>query len=256
MTTIVSPTTAPPLWLERQLAARNNPPGKRPWMAQNWRSLLFLHWEVDPGRLQSTLPKGLTVDTYNHRAYVGMVVFFMRGIRALWTPPLPGLSDFLELNVRTYVVGPDGTPGIWFYSLDCNQPLAVWGARTFYHLPYRHARMTADVSATIDYRSQLAGWSAPARYRWTPRGDAKPSQPGTLDFFLVERYWLFASSSRGTLKRGKVSHAPYGVCDADLEAFDIQPANGPLEGLLTGPPVHVSHSPGVDTRVFSLESAG
>jgi uncharacterized protein YqjF (DUF2071 family) len=242
--------------IERRLAARANPAGRSPWMAQNWRPLLFLHWEVDSHRLQATLPSGLTLDTYDGRAYVGMVVFFMRGIRALWTPSLPGLSNFLELNVRTYVVGPDGTPGIWFYSLDCNQPLAVWGARKFYHLPYRHARMTADVGTTIDYRSQLAGWDAPARYRWTPRGTVKPSQPGTLDFFLVERYWLFANSARGTLKRGKVDHTPYGLCDADLEAFDTRPANGPLDGLLTGPPVHVCHSPGVDTRVFSLEPAG
>lgn len=242
--------------VERLLAARQNPRGRSPWMAQTWKSLLFLHWEVDPGRLQATLPRGLTVDTHDGRAYIGMVVFFMRGIRPLWMPSLPGLSDFLELNVRTYVLGPDGMPGIWFYSLDCNQPLAVWGARTFYHLPYRHARMMADVGTTIDYRSQLGGWDAPARYRWTPRGDAKPSQPGTLDFFLIERYWLFARSSRGILKRGKVDHAPYGVCEADLEVFDTRPVNGPLDGLLSGSPVHVCHSPGVDTRVFSLELVG
>lgn len=228
-------------------------------MAQTWKSLLFLHWEVDAAFLQSLLPRGLTVDTWEGRAYVGMVVFFMRDIRPLWCPSIPWLSNFLELNVRSYVIGPDGTPGVWFHSLDCNQPLAVWGAKTFYHLPYRHAKQEARITAEsrIDYSSRLvtSGSSAEptARFRWTPKGTPSPSVPGTLDFFLIERYWLFAADRQGKLWRGKVDHTPYEVSSADLEAYDIAPANGPLEGKLVGPPVHVAHSPGVVTRVFSLE---
>ena len=106
-------------------------------MHHAWRDLLFLHWRVDPERIQRTLPPGLTVDVFDGAAYVGIVPFFMCDIRPRGLPAMPGLSNFMELNVRTYVHDAQGTPGVWFYSLDCNSRLTVWGARRFFHLPYR-----------------------------------------------------------------------------------------------------------------------
>src|SRR5690606_19660805 len=106
--------------------------------------LLFAHWHVDPALVQATLPTGLYVDTYEGHAYLGIVPFAMERVRPARLPALPWFSSFLELNVRTYVHDADGRPGVWFYSLDCNQPLAVTYARWRYHLPYQHARMAAD----------------------------------------------------------------------------------------------------------------
>ena len=112
-------------------------------MRQCWSGLLFLHWPVDPAMIQSRLPDGLFVDTYDNKAWLGVVPFFMDRVRPVMLPPVPGLSWFLELNVRTYVHDAQGRPGVWFFSLDCNQPLAVEIARRFFHLPYEHAAMKA-----------------------------------------------------------------------------------------------------------------
>jgi uncharacterized protein YqjF (DUF2071 family) len=131
--------------LESRIAVRELP-ARAHVMHQRWESLLFLHWRWDAAEIQRTLPPGLFVDTFQGDAWLAIVPFYMRGIRPRFCPPVPGISDFLELNVRTYVHDEQGRPGVWFYSLDCNQPLAVWTARTFFHLPYQHARMWAEIS--------------------------------------------------------------------------------------------------------------
>lgn len=135
--------------LAAQLAARE-PDGRRPVvMHHRWDSLLFLHWTVPAESIRKTLPSGLTVDTRNEKAYLGITVFFMQKVRLTGFPPFPWFSAFQELNVRTYVVDRAGVPGVWFYSLDCNQPLAVVGARASTGLPYFRAKMT---SAIGEYR--------------------------------------------------------------------------------------------------------
>src|SRR5947209_9596696 len=133
-----------------RLAART-PNGERPVvMHHRWEALLFLHWLVSPAEIQQTLPPGLTVDTFEDQAYLAISPFFMRKVRPVGVPPLPWLSEFQELNVRTYVFDERGVPGIWFYSLDCNQPLAVAGARMLSGLPYFNAEMSATFDGFID----------------------------------------------------------------------------------------------------------
>jgi hypothetical protein len=128
--------------LNQRLAHRDKP-SAFPVMRQRWSRLLFLHWPMEPDVIQATLPPGLTVDTFDGRAWIGVVPFFMERIRPVFCPPVPGISWFLELNVRTYVHNEQGNSGVWFYSLDCNQPLAVEIARRLFHLPYQHAEMKA-----------------------------------------------------------------------------------------------------------------
>ncbi|MFG0295490.1 MAG: YqjF family protein, partial [Maioricimonas sp. JB045] len=120
---------------EQRLQLRERPPC-RPVMYQSWQELLFLHWRIDTDIIQRTLPAGLHVDTCDGAAWLGVVPFLMRNIRPWWFCSVPGISNFLELNLRTYVCDDAGRPGVWFYSLDASQPLAVWAARTFFHLPY------------------------------------------------------------------------------------------------------------------------
>ncbi len=105
-------------------------------MRQSWDHLLFLHWVLSPARIQETLPPGLWVDCHDGQAYLGIVPFFMMRIRPNGLPSVPYLSHFLECNVRTYVHDEQGTPGVWFYSLDTNRWLAHWIARNFFKLPY------------------------------------------------------------------------------------------------------------------------
>src|SRR5437660_634498 len=106
------PTSA----MRQQMRAR--PKDQWTIMYQSWRDLLFLHWQYDAAAIQRTLPPGLQVDTFAGKAYLGIIPFFMQNVHPILVPPLAWLSDFLELNVRTYVFDENGVPGIWFYSLD------------------------------------------------------------------------------------------------------------------------------------------
>ncbi len=113
-------------------------------MHQCWSDLLFLHWEIDPDLLAARIPKRLNVDLHEGKAYIGIIPFFMKNVRPKFLPAFSKLSNFLELNIRTYVLDQDGSPGVWFFSLDCNQSLAVSIARSFFHLPYHNAQMKAQ----------------------------------------------------------------------------------------------------------------
>lgn len=219
---------------------------------QRWSDLLFAHWKVAPAQVQATLPSGLHCDTHEGCAYVGIVPFFMERIRPAFLPPLPWVSWFLELNVRTYVHDEQGRPGVWFYSLDCNQPIAVELARRFFRLPYFHARMTARRECgVIDYRCQRHG-SHEARYRWTSAGNTDVATLGSLEFFLLERYALFAAGVDGCLFTGRVHHEPYRYGATQVEALDTTPAT--LAGLeLKGAPCSLLAANHVDVEIFALQ---
>ena len=120
------------------------PAGRPQVMYQAWQKLLFLHWQVEVEEIQKMLPEGLRVDTFEGRAYVGVVPFYMRNIRPRYLPSLPWVSNFLELNVRTYVYDAKGVPGVWFFSLDANQAFAAYCGRRFFHMPYTSAKMKAE----------------------------------------------------------------------------------------------------------------
>jgi uncharacterized protein YqjF (DUF2071 family) len=221
-------------------------------MLQRWEKLAFLHWRWDAAEIQRTLPPGLFVDTFQSDAWLAIVPFYMRGIRPRFCPPVPVISDFLELNVRTYVHDEHGRPGVWFYSLDCNQPFAVWTARTFFHLPYQHARMQATHSDDwIDYSCHRRGEAAVSRFRYQVSHETHAAEPGSLEFFLAERYLLFSQSPRG-IRCGQVFHTPYPLAAVNLEAWDVHPLLQAGFADPHRPPDHVIGSPGVDVRVYPL----
>jgi uncharacterized protein YqjF (DUF2071 family) len=210
--------------LAARLAARE-PDGERPVvMYHRWEALLFLHWPIPVDEIQASLPDGLIADTYDGAAYLTISPFFMRNVRPVGLPPLPWLSEFQELNVRTYVFDEGGVPGIWFYSLDCDQPLAVTAARALTGLPYFSAEMTANVDGAIDYSCRRDGTEQPARYRYRGVGAAREAHPESLEFFLLERYYLY-SRRGGSLVRSQVSHAPYRFRTADVETSSSLPAH-------------------------------
>jgi len=237
--------------LESRLAFRD-PPTRAQVMHQRWESLLFLHWRWDAAEIQHTLPPGLFVDTFQGDAWLAIVPFYMRGIRPRFLPAMRGISDFLELNVRTYVHDEQGRPGVWFYSLDCNQRFAVWTARTFFHLPYQNARMSAQLSdCCIDYRCQRIGALNESHFRYRIAAKSQVAEPGSLAFFLAERYLLFSQTPRG-IRCGQVHHTPYPLAEASLEAWDVNPL---LQAGFTDPqrpPDHIIGSSGVDVAVYPL----
>jgi len=222
-------------------------------MYQRWEKLLFLHWRWDATEVQKRLPQGLYVDTFEGDAWVGVVPFYMRRIRPRFTPAVRGISDFLELNVRTYVHDGKGRPGVWFFSLDCNQPLAVWTARALFRLPYRHAVMTAAETAEgmVHYTSRLKNAASASEFKYRLEPASTFAEPGTLEFFLAERYLLFAQTRRG-LRCGRVYHTPYPLSAVTLGKWTDQPL---LENQFASPgrpPDHVVGASAVSVNIHGL----
>jgi uncharacterized protein YqjF (DUF2071 family) len=201
-------TPGPEQRLEQQKA-----PAGFPVMKQRWSELGFFHWQIPANLVQERLPKGLHVDTFDGHAWIGIVPFLMQRIRPVGLPPVPWISWFHELNLRTYVHDDSGTPGVWFFSLDCNQPVAVEIARKCFHLPYEHARMRSIVSEhTVEYFSQRSDiTSDEAKFQYSRPIAPKPAVFGSLEWFLIERYTLFSSDSAGHLYSGRVHHQPYQI---------------------------------------------
>ena len=204
---------------ERLLRARVRPT-RRAVMRQRWDDLFFLHWEYAAAAIQARLPSGLTVDTFEGKAYLGVVGFRMNAVRPFGLPALPWLSYFNELNVRTYVRDASGEPGVWFFSLDCDRAPAVVIARAGFGLPYEHAEMSFGPGLAQSCRRQ--GEQETARYAWSAVSSPQFAAPGSLEFHLAERYSFF-SVRRGRLVRGQVHHSPYQLSPADTTAWSDLP---------------------------------
>jgi len=192
---------------------------RRPWiMRQNWHDLLFAHWKVDAAQLRPLVPPELEIDLFEGHPYVAVAPFWMSGIRSRLLPPIPGLSRTPELNVRTYVRC-KGVPGVYFFSLDCASRAAVWGARTAYKLPYFHAEMRVQsLGESLQYRSRRLESPQPAEFRATYRPVSQPRrrEKNSLEYFLTERYCLYAVHS-GAVLRACIHHLPWPLQDATAQ---------------------------------------
>ncbi|MBV8563458.1 MAG: DUF2071 domain-containing protein [Actinobacteria bacterium] len=204
------------------------PVPERNWlMGQTWEDLLFAHWRVPLEQVRRHVPSELEVELHDGSAWLGITPFRLSGLRPRGGLPVPQLSSFFELNVRTYVRTRDEKPGIWFFSLDAASRLAVQGARRSYRLPYFDARMTLerrdgwfDVECA---RTSERGKVFSARYR--PEGPVFHAEPGSLEWFLAERYCLYTTDPAGALHRAEIHHEPWPLqtAEAEVELTSIAP---------------------------------
>jgi uncharacterized protein len=228
----------------------------RPWplrssswvMGQTWDDLLFAHWRVDAGVLRPHVPDRLSIDEHDGSAWVGVTPFVVTGLRARGMFPLPYVSSFRELNVRTYVTLED-KPGIWFFSLDASSEVAVAAARRLYRLPYFRAQITLERrGGRLLYecvRNEKKAFSG--SYRGT--GAPKAAVAGSLEQFLTERYCLYAQHE-GRLFRADIHHRPWPVEQAEA-SIDLNTM--PPDGItLTGEPV-LHYSRRQDVVIWPLE---
>lgn len=212
---------------------------------QTWRDLLFLHWEVPVADLRERVPSDLEIDTFEGRAFVGVVPFTMHRVRL--GPAY--LGTFLETNVRTYVSG-GGVPGVWFLSLHCARGLVVAAARAMYRLPYYRARMSSRAGdGGVDYELARVGADAQLAVRWTIL-DTVPhaAVAGTLEHFLTERYALYGPRRSGGVYRLRVHHSPWPLHPARIERLRTNLVDGdPLELALAS-------REGVRVQTFAKEA--
>ncbi len=201
-------------------AHRPWPLPRGPWMMfQSWQKLLFVHWRVDPASLRHLVPAPLELDLHDGDAWIGVTPFLLTGLRVRMTPPMPWASRFPELNLRTYVRYA-GRAGIFFFSLDAASRTAVAGARSFFRLPYRRARMGIETSeGWTRFASRRPGGVARFRAQYRPTGSVLPPAPGSREAFLTERYALFTVLRNGKVLRTDVHHAPW----------PLQPAEGHVD---------------------------
>jgi uncharacterized protein YqjF (DUF2071 family) len=183
----------------------------------NWHDLLFCHWPMACDDIRPLVPKGLRIDKYDGRAWVGVIPFHMTGIRMRHLPPVPTTHAFNELNVRTYVRDGDRV-GVWFLTLDASSHLAVAFARRWHHLNYLYADMeTKKEAGEIDYTCRRRGSRAAFHGHCRPIGEPLRVAPGSLEYFLTERYSFWAEDPRGQLWRTDVEHKPWELRHADTE---------------------------------------
>jgi hypothetical protein len=201
--------------------ARHRPwpvPGA-PWvLRQRWLDLLFVHWPVPATRVRRFVPPSLDIDEFDGTTWVGIVPFRIEGLTWRFMPDLPYFSSFPEVNLRVYVIAA-GKPGVWFISLDADNAAAVIGARAAFALPYWRAKMTmhrADHEITFQsVRRQNREIAFGVRY--APVGEATETAPGTLEYFLTERYCLYSLYRDGGVRRLDIHHPPWRLRRADAE---------------------------------------
>jgi len=186
-------------------------PLRRVAMRQTWRRLTFLHWPYAPNLIRRHIPSGLELDTFDNLAWVGLVPFEIHDC--------PGIAYFPETNLRTYVVGPDGSRAVWFFSLDAASSAAVLGARIAYHLPYFWARMrVASHNGAVSYSSRRHWPHEPRAMTNIVIQPGEPYKSDELtgrDHFLTARYRLYTTSPR-RLRHAQIEHPPWPLARASV----------------------------------------
>jgi uncharacterized protein YqjF (DUF2071 family) len=253
---------ASPVVHERSARRREHRPWPAPsrsWvMAQTWLDLLFAHWPVSRQSLERALPAELSLDLFDGQAWLGITPFAVRNLRLRISPPVPFLSAFPEVNVRTYVVH-DEKPGVYFFSLDAGSRLAVAAARRFYRLPYfraessieRGGEATRFISRRAEDPASAPGAGLSVRYR--PVSRAAPAPAGSLEHWLTERYCLYTLDDRHRLQRGDIHHPPW-----PLQAARAEFAHNTMAaelGLELGDPPLVHFARRQDVVFWSLGAA-
>ena len=231
-------------------------PDRRWTMGQTWESLLFAHWPVPAEELRRIVPAPLSLDSFDGQAWLGITPFVVRGLRLRATLPLPYLSSFPEINVRTYVTVAD-KPGIYFLSLDAARRLAVFGARRTYRLPYFHAAMTVGGSeAEVDYSSRRISSDGPQadfRARYRAAGATYRATAGSLDHWLTERYCLYTIDERRRVWRGEIHHPPWALQRARAQ-IERNTMAEPFGVELIGEPL-LHYAPRQDVALWPLARA-
>lgn len=237
----------------RNVSHRPFPPPARPWvLAQSWRQVLFAHWSFPAHEVRELLPPGLMLDTFDGRAWLGVVPFRMTGVHGRGLPGVPGARCFPELNVRTYVCVGE-SPGVHFFSLDATSRLVIAAARAWFRLPYLRAEMSmehaGDEVRFCSRRTDARAAPAELQAAWQPEGEVFSAPRGSLEHWLTERYALFSVAADGRVLRGDVHHDAWPLHRARAE-LTVNSMLSPLGLAADRAPDSLLASPGVDVQTW------
>jgi uncharacterized protein YqjF (DUF2071 family) len=229
------------------------PVPREPWvMAQTWEHLLFAHWPVPVRTMAARVPKGLSIDVFDGSAWLAVTPFRVRRLRLRGTPAVPGLSDFHEVNVRTYVIVED-KPGVFFFSLDADTLLGVYTARLWYRLPYFFATALLDPTdrpvAFSSARTHSGAPDAKLGVRYRPVEPVRPAPRGSLEWWLTERYCLYTVDDDGTVHRAEIHHTPWPLQRAEAE-IETNTMAVPIDLDLRARPALLHYAERLDVRVW------
>lgn len=224
-------------------------PSGRWAITQRWNDLLFAHWPVPVAQVAALLPDWLEVDTFQGTAWLGVVPFWLDRIKIRGVPPIPGARSFPDLNLRTYVRDQfTGTPGVYCFSLDASNLLAVLAARAFYHLPYHWSQMLLEPRSEREFAfySKRRFTNRPVifnvRYRGMgPSAKLAECRAGTFEYYFTERSCLYSSNRAGHPIRANLHYVawPLEEAEAEIERNDLAAAVG-LKLPDTSPILHYS----------------
>jgi uncharacterized protein YqjF (DUF2071 family) len=219
------------------------PPVAKPAFLTDWDTTAFVNWSYDPDILRGHLPQGLELDLFDGKGWLSLVLFHAGNAHFPWSPPIRPLSNYQQFNLRTYVRGADGTPGVYFFSMDIDEPVVLLGRLT-YGAPYMLASMTVARAGDELHYASARRWGGPGcscdvRLRiGAPydNGSVPPVAP-----FLADRWWLYAVM-KGRLVRAAVAHQPWQLSEATVlslretivEAAGIKPLPQPAAVFYAG----------------------
>ena len=212
---------------------------------QEWNRALFLHWKVDAKALGAALPSDLNLDLFEGEAWVSLVAFTMERIRPRGLPAVSWISNFDEINLRTYVVR-DGKPGVYFLNIEAGKRLSAGIARFLSGLPYAYAHMQRNHRDRFQSRFDLKGYFFKARYQVGEMQEEK----SPLDLFLTERYCLYQQQNKQCF-RYEIQHLPWQIHTVHVPELDLYYRIGDLE--LSSRPDKCHYSPGVQVIAWAKE---
>ena len=227
-------------------------PEKPHALVQEWRNLTFMHWEVEPEVLMPHIPKGLEIDLFQGKAYVGTIPFVMKNVRPRMLPSLPGVSTFPEFNIRTYVTK-NGKPGVLFITLDAQSRITCWHAPRSYGLPYRYAKCKLNASnEKYSWKSRRTSDGVELEGECEIHGESRIAEKNSLEYFLFERYSLY-TEHRGKLHMAYTLHAPWVFKDGNVKITKNTLTESYGLGIDVINPHYVHASEGVYVQTWPIE---
>ena len=200
------------------LKSNNHRPWKfpeEPWkFYQEWNNAVFLHWEVSLAELKKIVPKELEIDLFNGKAWVSVVLFKMQNIRPKNLPPFAPVSNFEEINIRTYVKSNNKT-GVYFLSIEASKYLSCKIAKSISELPYRYSKIKRKDNSCKSYNS---GFKDKLHLEYAI-GSVNNSKT-ELDKWLTERYALF-QNSKNIINEFEIHHLEWTLNELELIKLNL-----------------------------------